>query len=71
MKRGDADIAVGDLQGNGQSKDDPTFGQSTVFHDHVAAVVPGNASTSSPSKFTIRAARTTASVIRRWSGMST
>jgi len=48
VKRGDADIAVGDLQGNGQSKDDPTFGQSTVFHDHVAAVVPGNASTSSP-----------------------
>ncbi|MCG8274702.1 protein-disulfide reductase DsbD [Aquamicrobium sp. NLF2-7] len=48
VKRGDADIAVGDLQGNGQSKDDPTFGQSTVFHDHVAAVVPGNAYTSSP-----------------------
>lgn len=43
-----SDLAVPELQGNGQSKDDPTFGPSTVFHDHVAAVVPLDASASGP-----------------------
>ena len=40
LRRGASDLAVPELQGNGQSKDDPTFGPSTVFHDHVAAIVP-------------------------------
>lgn len=40
IRRGASDLAVPELQGNGQSKDDPTFGPSTVFHDHVAAIVP-------------------------------
>ncbi len=48
FKRGASDLAVPDLQGNGQSKDDPTFGPSTVFHDHVAAVVPLDASAPDP-----------------------
>lgn len=40
FRQGASDLAVPELQGNGQSKDDPTFGPSTVFHDQVAAVVP-------------------------------
>lgn len=46
--RGGSDLTAPDLQGNGQSKDDPTFGPSTVYHDHVAAVIPLDASTSGP-----------------------
>lgn len=38
--RNAVDITAPQLEGNGQSKDDPTFGASIVFHDHVAAVVP-------------------------------
>lgn len=48
FRRGASDLAVPELQGNGQSKDDPTFGPSTVFHDRVAAVVPLAASASGP-----------------------
>jgi thioredoxin:protein disulfide reductase len=40
LRAGGADIALPVLQGNGQSKDDPTFGVTTVFHDRVSAVVP-------------------------------
>jgi len=46
--RSGSDLPVPELQGNGQSKDDPTFGPSTVFHDHVAAVLPLDASASAP-----------------------
>ncbi|WP_210289723.1 protein-disulfide reductase DsbD [Rhodoligotrophos ferricapiens] len=48
VTQGASDLAMPELQGNGQSKDDPTFGPSTVFHDHVAAVVPLGASASGP-----------------------
>lgn len=48
FSQGASDLAVPELQGNGQSKDDPTFGPSTVFHDHVAAVVPLDPSASGP-----------------------
>lgn len=48
FRRGDSDLPVPDVQGNGQSKDDPTFGPSTVFHDHVAAVVGLDASAPGP-----------------------
>ncbi len=48
VTQGASDLAMPELQGNGQSKDDPTFGPSTVFLDHVAAVVPLEASASGP-----------------------
>ncbi|OJY74127.1 MULTISPECIES: protein-disulfide reductase DsbD [unclassified Rhizobium] len=48
VRRGAADLAVRELLGNAQSKDDPTFGPSTVFHDHVTAVLPLDASAPGP-----------------------
>lgn len=48
FSRGGAAVTAPNLEGNGQSKDDPTFGPSTVFHDHVAAVVSLDASGSAP-----------------------
>jgi thiol:disulfide interchange protein DsbD len=48
FRRGTSDLAAPELQGNGQSKDDPTFGPSTIFHDHVAAAVPFAGTASGP-----------------------
>lgn len=48
FSRGGADLAAPELQGNGQRKDDPTFGESIVFHDHVAAAIPLDTSASGP-----------------------
>lgn len=48
FRRGGSDLAVPRLEGNGQSKDDPTFGPSTVFHDRIAAVVPLSGTASAP-----------------------
>ncbi|MDO8874765.1 MAG: protein-disulfide reductase DsbD [Pseudolabrys sp.] len=48
FSRGGAAVSAPNVEGNGQSKDDPTFGRSTVFHDHVAAVVPLDASEPAP-----------------------
>lgn len=39
---GGADVAA-PLSGNSVSKDDPTFGTTVIFHDEVAATVPGRA----------------------------
>lgn len=40
FRRGASDIAVPQLEGREESKDDPTFGPSVVFHDRVAAAIP-------------------------------
>ncbi len=39
FKRGLSDLPTPELRGNAQSKDDPTFGQTTVYHDGVVTVL--------------------------------
>lgn len=41
-------LSVPELQGTEQTKNDPTFGVTTIFHDHVATVVSLDASASGP-----------------------
>ncbi|MBN9602119.1 MAG: protein-disulfide reductase DsbD [Afipia felis] len=40
FRQNSSDLAAPELQGNGQTKDDPTFGVTTVFHDHATATLP-------------------------------
>jgi len=40
LQAGHADIAMPPLEGDRQEKDDPTFGLTTIFYDHVATVIP-------------------------------
>jgi len=40
LRLGEAQIAVPQAEGNPQSKDDPTFGVTTVYHDRAALTVP-------------------------------
>lgn len=40
LQAGQADIAMPSLEGDRQEKDDPTFGLTTIFYDHVATVIP-------------------------------
>ncbi|MBN9245013.1 MAG: protein-disulfide reductase DsbD [Mesorhizobium sp.] len=40
LKLGQEELAVAQAEGNPQSKDDPTFGVTTVYHDRAALAVP-------------------------------
>ena len=40
FRRGAADLPAPELQGDGKTLDDPTFGVTTVFHNRAEAVVP-------------------------------
>lgn len=40
LQAGQADIAMPPPEGDRQEKDDPTFGLTTIFYDHVAIIIP-------------------------------
>lgn len=48
LRQGETDLAVPQAEGNPETKDDPTFGTTTVYHDRAAFTVPVAASASDP-----------------------
>ncbi len=48
FRQGKMDIPAPALQGSPQSKNDPTFGSTTIFHDGVAAALPLDDATAAP-----------------------
>lgn len=48
FRQNDSNLAAPELQGNAQTKDDPTFGVTTVFHDRATATIPVAPTASGP-----------------------
>lgn len=49
FRAGSSDLQPANIEGHSQSKDDPTYGVTRVFHDSLVAVLPANAADGHPT----------------------